>query len=83
MRVKCPHCGTFATVRTSQSITALTGVATYKCRNDVECGFSFKTAFEIIGEISPPANRNQAVVLPILKSNSQRAQEKKLAPQEA
>ncbi|WP_072038615.1 ogr/Delta-like zinc finger family protein [Plesiomonas shigelloides] len=84
MRLKCPHCGSYSSVRKSERASSLSGTAIYKCSNDVECGFTFKAVFEIVGEIRPPRIRNAAIVLPVLKTNAQWAKERSLlAPQEA
>lgn len=66
MRLYCPHCGHYAVVRTSRRMSPLTGVASYQCRN-VNCGHTFKAAFEIIATISPSATPDPAIVLPFCK----------------
>ena len=66
MRLICPHCGSRASTRTSTRMSPLCGIATYQCSN-VECGHTFKAAFEIVGTISPSAMPNPAIVLPTCK----------------
>ncbi|MBV7413586.1 ogr/Delta-like zinc finger family protein [Aeromonas sp. sif2433] len=73
MRLICPHCGHSSAVRTSRRMSPLTGVASYQCRN-VDCGHTFKAAFEIIATISPSALPNPAIVLPISKGSGQNSQ---------
>ena len=66
MRLICPHCGCHANTRTSTKMSPLTGHAYYACSN-VDCGHTFKAAFEIVGTISPSAMPNPAIVLPTCK----------------
>lgn len=73
MRLICPHCGHSSAVRTSRRMSPLTGIASYQCRN-VDCGHTFKAAFEIIATISPSAMPNPAIVLPISKREGHHGQ---------
>ena len=66
MRLICPHCGARASTRASTRMSALTGHAYYACSN-IDCGHTFKAAFEIVGTISPSALPNPAIVLPTCK----------------
>lgn len=66
MRLICPHCGARASTRSSTRMSVLTGHAFYACSN-VDCGHTFKAAFEIVGTISPSAMPNPAIVLPTCK----------------
>lgn len=75
MKLYCPHCSSYAVVRTSRRMSPLTGVASYQCRN-VNCGHTFKAAFEIIATISPSALPNPAIVLPFCKSTGQTTAER-------
>lgn len=66
MRLKCPHCNTLASARTSYRLSPLTGHVYYQCSN-LDCGHTFKAGFEIVGTITPSAMPNPAIVLPMLK----------------
>ena len=66
MRLICPHCGCYSTTRSSTKMSPLTGHAFYAWSN-VDCGHTFKAAFEIVGTISPSAMPNPAIVLPTCK----------------
>jgi len=54
MRLKCPHCGSSARIRTSRSYSKLTRIAFCQCDN-VACGHTFKASIEIFLTISPSA----------------------------
>ncbi|MGL4448722.1 MAG: ogr/Delta-like zinc finger family protein [Shewanella sp.] len=65
MRFKCPHCGSYSTVRSSRMMTSTCALARYRCSNDF-CGFVFQGMGEITGCYVPSMMANPAVVLPML-----------------
>lgn len=67
MRLKCPHCGSSARIRTSTAYSKLTRIAFCQCDN-VACGHTFKAAFEIISTISPSAFPDPLVAAQLKRS---------------
>ena len=72
MRLKCPHCGSSARIRTSRSYSKLTRIAFCQCDN-VACGHTFKAIFEIFSTISPSAFPDPLVAAEL--KQSKRAEE--------
>ncbi|MNS97432.1 hypothetical protein D3C72_1317630 [compost metagenome] len=66
MRVKCPHCRYYGAVRDSEEMSDITGMAIYRCGNDI-CGHVYEVGFEVIATISPSSMPNPDVKLPIRK----------------
>jgi hypothetical protein len=54
IHMKCPHCQSAATVRTSREVSALVREVYYQC-NNVVCGHTFKATVEIVKTLSPAA----------------------------
>lgn len=66
MRLKCPHCGHTATIRTTETVTNLLVKHYFVCTNHL-CGHTFVGATEITYTLSPSATPNPAVLLPLSK----------------
>lgn len=62
----CPYCETWATVRSSESLTPLVRVAYFQCRN-LNCGLIWKAHIEAIAAIttSPLASARPDIHLPL------------------
>jgi hypothetical protein len=60
MVMKCPHCHSAATTRSSREISALVREVYYQC-NNVVCGHTFKAMVEIVKTLSPPALADPAI----------------------
>lgn len=60
----CPHCGRWATVRSSESVSPLLRVLLFQCR-DVTCGHTWISHLEVVRSVSPPAIPNPAISLPL------------------
>lgn len=71
-RVKCPHCGHAARLRTSKTLTALYREIYYQCSN-LFCGHSFMATHEIVRTISPSRTPNPEISLPMLPAAAARA----------
>lgn len=63
-RLRCPHCESFCTIRSSQQMTKLTREATFRCEND-ECGHTFVALTEVVRTLSPSSTPDPSVSLPI------------------
>jgi hypothetical protein len=64
MKMRCPHCETLATIRTSRQISNLTRESYYGC-NNAACGHVFAAVTEINRTVSPSAIPNPGVLLPV------------------
>lgn len=64
MRMRCPHCNTWASVRNSLEVTPLLREVFLVCKN-AACGHTFAAAMEINRTLSPSATPNPAIVLPL------------------
>ena len=64
MRLKCPHCGHPAHIRTTEPITNLLVKHYFTCTNHM-CGHTFVGATEITYTLSPSATPNPDVLLPL------------------
>ena len=63
-KLKCPHCGHGIRIRNSVSQHALLRTAYLQCTN-VACGATFRGEFEITHEMSPSAQPNPEIQLPL------------------
>ena len=63
MRLRCPHCKSRMTSRTTRPMSLLSFESYQRCSN-VECNFRCKVLAEIVAELKPAELRNPAVVLP-------------------
>lgn len=64
MRFRCPHCGTSSVVRTSQIMSRTLSFLYVQCRN-LECGHTWRVDAEASVTISPSAQPNPTVEMPI------------------
>jgi len=64
LAIDCPHCHSRARVRSSRQLTATVRTTNLQCSN-VECGHTFAAQLAITHTITPAANPNPDVVLPI------------------
>jgi hypothetical protein len=64
MRIRCPHCKSWANVRNSVEVTPLLRDMFLVCKN-AACGHTFAAAMEINRTLSPSATPNPAIVLPL------------------
>ncbi|AZY54377.1 transcriptional regulator [Bordetella avium] len=60
----CPHCGQFATVRTSEAASPLVRVLYFQCR-DLTCGHTWVSHLEIVRTITPAALPNPNLNIPL------------------
>ncbi|OZI26836.1 hypothetical protein CAL26_05855 [Bordetella genomosp. 9] len=60
----CPHCGHFATVRTSETMSPTLRVLYFQCRS-LFCGHTWVSHLEAVRTVSPPAIANPAIDLPL------------------
>lgn len=65
MRLKCPHCGSPMSHRTTRRVTPLFYESFHICRNE-ECLFRVKTVTELVGYSHASMMPNPAIVLPLL-----------------
>jgi hypothetical protein len=66
MRMRCPHCKSSASIRTSTEITVLLREMSLICSNPA-CGHTFIAATEINRTLSPSAIPDPNVRLPLSK----------------
>ena len=64
MRLRCPHCTSPCTIRSSEQMSLLTRQQFYCCVN-AECGHTFVALTEIVRTLSPSATPNPSVNLPL------------------
>ena len=64
MRLRCPHCGEFGSIRSSEQITECTSYQYCQCSN-VECGHTWRTTSTAEVTLSPSAIPNSRVNLPL------------------
>jgi hypothetical protein len=64
MRMRCPHCKSWASVRNSIEITPLLRDMFLICKNPA-CGHTFAAAMEINRTLSPSATPDPAILLPL------------------
>lgn len=64
MKMRCPHCQAWASMRTSRELSELSREQTFACRN-VECGHTFTALTTIDRTLSPSAIPNPRVSLPL------------------
>ena len=64
MKMRCPHCKSPATVRTSHEITTLSREIHFACGN-TDCGHTFVAVAEIHRTLSPSAIPDPQVRLPL------------------
>lgn len=64
MKMRCPHCKTWATVRGSHEVSNLTRESYFACGNTA-CGHTFAALTEINRTVSPSAIPDPKVRLPL------------------
>lgn len=64
MRLRCPHCASPCTIRSSEQMSVLTRQSFYCCVN-AECGHTFVALTEIVRTLSPSATPDPSVNLPL------------------
>ncbi|AZZ97989.1 ogr/Delta-like zinc finger family protein [Pseudoalteromonas sp. R3] len=62
--IDCPHCGHRANQRRTKKQSQLTREKVYRCSNE-DCNFVFATLEEIVRTVTPSANPNPDVNLPM------------------
>lgn len=62
--IKCPHCGSRATARSSHAMSLTMREIVYMCLNP-ECGHTYVANLEIVRTLSPSATPNLNVRLPL------------------
>lgn len=72
MRLRCPHCKSRMTSRTTRPMSLLSFESYQRCTN-FECGFRCKVLAEIVAELKPAELRNPAVVLPVVNTSAPEA----------
>jgi ribosomal protein S27AE len=72
-RIKCPHCGAGAKLRTSKTLTPLYREIYYHCSN-LFCGHTFMATHEIVRTVAPSRMPNPDISLPMLPAAAARAQ---------
>lgn len=61
--MRCPHCDSRSTIRSSLTYSSTYRTATYQCIN-IECGFTWLCALHVLHEMSPSAMPNPSVNIP-------------------
>lgn len=64
MRLRCPHCNTISTVRTSETMSPTVTWMYVQCGN-LECGHSWRVDAEATVTLSPSACPNPRVLMPL------------------
>lgn len=62
--IRCPHCGARCIARSSYEKTSTMREIHYQCL-DVECGYTYVAALEIVRGLSPSGKPNQDVRVPM------------------
>lgn len=63
MRIKCPHCGNSATIRTSKEMSPISREVYFQCSN-YKCGHSWKSLLSAICTIVPSCMPNPDIYIP-------------------
>jgi hypothetical protein len=64
MRLKCPHCGTLSTIRSSKELGTTVREASVQC-NNVECAHTWITRIVAERTIAPSMTPNPKVYIPL------------------
>lgn len=62
--IRCPHCGSRARIRSSRSLSPLYREQTYQCLN-IECGHIYVAGIEVLRTVSPSAQPNPSIDIPL------------------
>lgn len=63
VRRTCPHCGSFARIRTSEAQSAYSRVTKFQCTN-IECAFAWAEGSEILYAINTSGCPNPEIDIP-------------------
>lgn len=61
--MKCPHCGAWASARSTEDVTRTARKGWFQCTN-IECGHTFTAALTVLETLSPSAMPDPTVVIP-------------------
>lgn len=64
MRIKCPHCGSAATIRTSRQMSDLTVEQSLQCQN-IQCAHTWVAHTSAVRTIAPSMTPNPRVFIPL------------------
>ncbi|UCV02326.1 ogr/Delta-like zinc finger family protein [Dechloromonas denitrificans] len=64
MRLKCPHCGSDATIRSSRTFSEITREASVQC-NNIECAHTWVAQISAVRTIAPSMTPNPKVYIPV------------------
>ncbi len=64
MRIKCPHCGSAARIRTSRRISDLTVEHSLQCQN-LDCAHTWVALTSAVRTIAPSMTPNPKVYIPL------------------
>jgi hypothetical protein len=64
MRFRCPHCGAFGNVRTSETMSPTVTWCYVQC-TDLHCGHVWRVDAEAAVTLSPSAKPNSTVTMPL------------------
>ncbi|SDG27467.1 Ogr/Delta-like zinc finger [Onishia taeanensis] len=68
IRLSCPHCGSYLTIRSSNGITPVYREAYVHCTNVDACGWRGKMGLELTSTLCPSSQPNPEVNLPLSPS---------------
>lgn len=68
MRLKCPHCKSDATIRSSKAFSEITREASVQCTN-VECAHTWVAQISAVRTIAPSMQPNPKVYIPLSKAS--------------
>lgn len=64
MRIKCPHCGSAARIRTSRPMSSLTIEHSLQCQN-IDCAHTWVAHTSAVRTIAPSMTPNPRVFIPL------------------
>ncbi len=64
LSIRCPHCKSKATTRSSREITPIYREVYLACQN-ILCGHTYKAAISVVSTISPSAIPDPAICIPL------------------
>lgn len=64
MRLKCPHCGCKALIRTSKDLSEITRELQIQCLN-IECSHTWVAVIEAVRTIAPSMTPNPDIHIPL------------------
>lgn len=69
MRIKCPHCGSAARIRTSRQMSNLTVEQSLQCQN-INCAHTWVAHTSAVRTIAPSMTPNPRVFIPLSPRSS-------------